>query len=392
MPDHDDARHMLDRAERAATAGDLASADELLSGAAQLQEKELGPHHPDLANTLNNLAIVAERAGRPGEAETLYRRAAAIASAAFPADHPMVVASRQNLEDFCRSRGLPVKVPIVIPPPRPDAPKVAQVAKAPELEQGPDAARTPPDVRSGHNGAASAAPSPSVTPSAAQRPEPASHRADVPMPLPAPNLRAGPHFFAWVAGGVVLLVVALLLMWRPGSTSDPSPSAAAPATAAPRPGDTAPPPSAASPASPTPVEQVPRPKAAPRGGEPAAGTNKPLPTSKRSGMGAITLATAQLCGTFSTSGGAWRCTPAGTPVRPGPIVFYTRVRSARNAAVVHRWYRGRTLRQSVRLTTRASAREGYRTYSRQTVSQGDWTVEARTADGTLLHEQKFAVR
>jgi hypothetical protein len=79
-------------------------------------------------------------------------------------------------------------------------------------------------------------------------------------------------------------------------------------------------------------------------------------------------------------------------VRPGPIVFYTRVRSARNAAVVHRWYRGRTLRQSVRLTTRASATEGYRTYSRQTVSQGDWTVEVRSADGTLLHEQKFAVR
>ena len=103
-------------------------------------------------------------------------------------------------------------------------------------------------------------------------------------------------------------------------------------------------------------------------------------------------ATAQLCGTFSTSGRRWRCTPVGTSARPGRIVFYTRVRSARNTAVVHRWYRGRTLRQSVRLTTRASPAEGYRTYSRQTVNQGDWTVEVRSADGTLLHEQKFAVR
>ena len=77
---------------------------------------------------------------------------------------------------------------------------------------------------------------------------------------------------------------------------------------------------------------------------------------------------------------------------PGPLVFYTRVRSPRDAAVVHRWYRGGTLRQSVTLRTRASASEGYRTYSRQTVHDGDWRVEIRSAGGNLLDERRFTVR
>ena len=118
MTEQQDARHLLERAERAATAGDLVSADELLRDAARIQEEELGPLHPDLANTLNNLAIVAERTGSSSEAETLYRRATAIAAAALPSDHPMIVASRQNLEDFCRARGLSIDAPAVTTPTR----------------------------------------------------------------------------------------------------------------------------------------------------------------------------------------------------------------------------------------------------------------------------------
>jgi hypothetical protein len=79
-------------------------------------------------------------------------------------------------------------------------------------------------------------------------------------------------------------------------------------------------------------------------------------------------------------------------VRPGPIVLYTRVKSPRDTAVVHRWYHGNTLRQSVKLAIRGNATEGYRTYSRQTVTDGDWRVEVRSVDGTLLHEERFAVR
>ena len=105
MSEVQDARRMLDQAERAAIAGDLASADELLRSAARIQEAELGPLHPDLVSTLNNLGIVAEKTGRPGDAEAFYRRAAATAYASLPSDHPRVAESRKTLEDFCRERG-----------------------------------------------------------------------------------------------------------------------------------------------------------------------------------------------------------------------------------------------------------------------------------------------
>ena len=92
-------------------------------------------------------------------------------------------------------------------------------------------------------------------------------------------------------------------------------------------------------------------------------------------------------------GAIWRCDPAVDAVSRGPIVLYTRVRSPRDAVVVHRWYQGDTLRQAVKLTIRANATEGYRTYSRQTVDDAaDWRVEVRSANGDLLHERRFAVR
>ena len=109
--------------------------------------------------------------------------------------------------------------------------------------------------------------------------------------------------------------------------------------------------------------------------------------------GTITLTAAELCETFSARGDDWRCKRAGDSVAPGPIVLYTRVRSPRDTSVVHRWYRGNTLQQSVRLMIRANWTEGYRTYSRQTVTIGEhWRVEVKSADGDLLREQRFAVR
>ena len=128
-------RNLIAEAERAAITGDFVSAEELLRAAARLQESELGPLHPDLANTLNNLAIVAEKSGRPDDAETFYRRAVAIASASLPADDPMVVASRQNLEDFCHARGRPIDRPDAAPtpaasPPSPPVPRRASPAPA----------------------------------------------------------------------------------------------------------------------------------------------------------------------------------------------------------------------------------------------------------------------
>jgi hypothetical protein len=117
-----------------------------------------------------------------------------------------------------------------------------------------------------------------------------------------------------------------------------------------------------------------------------------VPANKAPAAVGVAVGTAQLCRTFSISGSNWRCDPLGNTAAPGPIVFYTRVRSPRDTTVVHRWYRGGTLRQSVTLTIRANATEGYRTYSRLTVDEGEWRLEVRTADGNLLHEQRFAVQ
>ena len=156
---------MLDQAERAAIAGDLASADELLRSAARIQEAELGPLHPDLASTLNNLGIVAEKTGRPGDAEAFYRRAAAIASASLPSDHPIVADSRKTLEDFCRERGLPIDAAVATMPSAPDS------DRPPSSGTPLSVARTP-------------------TPTAAQPLPPALHGTSRPL--------------AWVAIGVVV--------------------------------------------------------------------------------------------------------------------------------------------------------------------------------------------
>jgi hypothetical protein len=347
MSELHDARRMLDQAERAATAGDLASADELLRSAARIQEAELGPLHPDLASTLNNLGIVAEKIGRPGDAEAFYRRAAAIASASLPSDHPIVVDSRKTLEDFCREHGLPIDAAVVTTPSVP-------------YSDRPRSSGTPVSV---------AHPS---TPTAAQPLPPALHITSRPL--------------ARVAIGVVVLVMTALLAKRvssPRQTPTPTPTAAPTQQRAAEP----PPPA---PVTPAPIQQAQSPKVVPRGSSGVV-TDK-RPAIARSAAG-ISLASAQLCQTFSTSGGNWRCDQVGDAVSRRPIVLYTRVRSPRNTVVVHRWYRGKTLRQSAKLTIRANTTEGYRTFSRLTIdSVGDWRVEVRSAGGDLLYEQRFTVR
>jgi Protein of unknown function (DUF2914)/Tetratricopeptide repeat len=344
-----DARHMLDQAERAAIAGDLASADELLRSAARIQEAELGPLHPDLASTLNNLGIIAEKTGQLGDAEASYRRAAAIASASLPSDHPTVADTRKTLEDFCRERGLPIDAPVVA------------------------ATSTP---------VSATPPSPSGTPLSVPRPTTATAAPPLPPALPSKS-----RSVAWVAIGVVALLAAAVLVWRASSSREASTAIPATAPAAQQAIEPPLPP----PTKPALIEQAQPSRIEPRGGSPDVVTRKP-PASARS-TAAVSLATTQLCQTFSTSGSNWKCDPVGDSVSRRPIVLYTRVRSPRDTAVVHRWYRGNTLRQSAKLAIRANATDGYRTYSRFSVDDvGDWRVEVRSMDGDLLYEQQFAVR
>jgi nucleoid-associated protein YgaU len=182
-----------------------------------------------------------------------------------------------------------------------------------------------------------------------------------------------------MAIGAVILVAAVLFVSQRWSSRD---------APAPAPAESVPPPRGAPAARSAPIEPAAVPKAAPRRDDRTVAAGKPPAPAP----GAATVAITELCRTFSMDGGSWRCDPAGNSVPPGRLVLYTRVKSTRDAVVVHRWYRGDTLRQSVRLAIQANPTEGYRTYSRQTVDAGDWRVEVRSADGSLLHEQRFAVR
>ena len=77
------------------------------------------------------------------------------------------------------------------------------------------------------------------------------------------------------------------------------------------------------------------------------------------------------------------------------MFFYTQVKSATATTIEHRWYQGERLRQTVQLRIQANPGAGYRTYSRHTVSSeraGDWRVELRSADGIVLHQERFTVR
>jgi Tetratricopeptide repeat/Protein of unknown function (DUF2914) len=359
-------RNLIEAAEAAANAGDLSGAEDLLQRSARIQEAELGPLHPDLANTQNNLAILAEKTGRLEDAERFYRRAVAIASASLPADDPMVASSRKNLEDFCRDRGLSIDAPpVTVASPE-------RMPREPEVFVRDDSAGI---AKPGSHGPAANAPEP-TPPISSGTPRPVGHPstavADRVSPAPAHSSRT----LAGIVIGLVLLSVAALFMMRSRVETPPQPQT--PSAVATGPG--LPPPAG-------PSKQSEPPRAAP------PRNNKSDPASAASGSSnAITLVVSQLCRTLSTSAGNWKCEPAGNSVAPGAIAMYTRVRSARDAVVIHQWYRGDKLQKSARLTVHANTTDGYRTYSRQTVHSGeDWRVEVKTANGDLLYEQRLTV-
>ncbi len=330
MSDTRDLASVLAAADQAAAAGDPVSAEKLLREAAAAQESSLGPLHPDLANTLNNLAVVCEMTNRPADAERYYRKAAAIAAASLAADHPFVATSRKNLEEFCAARGIPVEPPVMrlAPVPRPAA-------------------------------------KPAVTPAPTPRPREARVEPP-PVSAPRPSFSLAARV-ATVLGIVALIAVVARVAW-PRSATPPPASAAAPA-------DSAPP---ASPPARSPARPATKPTARP------AASAKDLPTVVNAG----------LCRNLATGPVDWACDRASSPVDPGSIVFYSRLRSPRDVTVQHLWYRGTQLQQTVDLQIRANLGRGYRTYSRRTVERGSgaWRVELRSRDGALLHEERFDVR
>jgi hypothetical protein len=398
MPETREPQSVIDAAEQAASAGDYASAEQLLREAALLQEASLGPLHPDLANTLNNLGVVCEITEKPDDAEDCFRRACAIASTVLEPDHPFVATSRKNLEDFCAARGkavdspepVLVSAPAVIPSVDPSTPAIADDREPPAI-QSDERPADPPLLEESRSVASR---KPYEEPPAVE-----SRRSSRPLAIGA-----------LIAGALILTFIATFTWLRSNHKVEPSPASPSVSPGSPPTAAVSPPPSTA--------PDVPKETGTDRGTAPSAGpktgatTSPPStgqPASQSSSLPAAAankritassekpplVATAQLCKDFSTGGSDWRCVVPTSPVGQGRLVFYTRLKSPTATTIQHRWYRDDRLRQAVELPIRANTTDGYRTYSRQTVDNrgaGNWRVELRTKDGVLLHEERFVVR
>jgi tetratricopeptide (TPR) repeat protein len=70
----------------------------------EIVEKQLGPDHPHVATSLNNLALLLQDQGNYAAAEPLYRRAIAILEKTLGPEHPNTKTARKNLEILLSER------------------------------------------------------------------------------------------------------------------------------------------------------------------------------------------------------------------------------------------------------------------------------------------------
>jgi hypothetical protein len=365
---------ILDAATRAAASSDWPTAEKCLRLALRMQEVALGPSHPELASILNNLAVVCEVSQKLDEAEMCYRRALTIVTSSLPPGHASVVTARQNLREFCEAHNLALDVVEELPAPADDTDAVVLIP--PPAGSASSAATAPPWSRAA---AVPALAAPDELPAAVEPPirlvppKPPIEQPAPPRPAAVPAARPPtPHWrsplaIVAVAGVLILGIVGALRSGddADGSASSTNTPAAPPKTAA---------------AAPVKRER-------PAAKRPAGATTSPAP--------APTVVDARLCAALSTGAGEWTCTPPGNPIGAGQLTFYTRIKSPTDTAVEHRWYRNGELRQSGALQIRANLGAGYRTFSRHTIDAagaGDWRVELRAPDGTLLHEERFVIR
>ena len=73
--------------------------------ALEIAEKALGPDHPDVATSLNNLAELYRTQGQYAQAEPLYKRSLVIWEKALGPDHPNVATSLENMAVLYRETG-----------------------------------------------------------------------------------------------------------------------------------------------------------------------------------------------------------------------------------------------------------------------------------------------
>lgn len=443
MPEALELPSLTAAAARAASEDDIARAAALLRQAVELQTSTLGPDHPDVATTLNNLALMLEKLGHVKEAGQCYRRAHAIAAAALGPDDPVVQVSRANLDAFRATYAQPPDsddgaplgptvwgdlgdFPVGAPAAEGVQPSEVSAVNPPvAMASAADAAVKEPVAAAGKPVAAVSAPvaavdtpvaaanQPTTTAPAASmslqgKPRPAPPRTKPPEPAPDLPLQFAPATVkvpvshpagrypsgarrssrAVVIGYLLVgMMLAVLTAWwlnRPQApiaagapAADVTPRAEAPAT--PAPPTPAPPPATSAAAPPTATASAPTQATTPR---PA-------------GAGAVGVTDARLCSALTRARNPWACTAVTSPLAGGAVYYYTRIRATRDVTIRHRWTLDGRVVQDVRLQIRANPTEGFRTFSRQTVSgvgAGAWVVTLLGPDGQTLDEQSFDVR
>jgi DUF2914 family protein/tetratricopeptide repeat protein len=340
---------ILDSAEQAAASGDYLQAESLLREVARLQAESLGPKHPDLASTFNNLGVVCERANKLMDAGRFYREALSIASASLDAEDPLVVTSRNNFDEFHRGLGLvDTEASQNIDVPTPIEEHVAvQTTAAHDRKTGTTLA--------------------TIT----ESPE-------------SPRLA----IVAGIAAGVALLVTLAVWWARTPANQRTTDDTRVVEQRLSELGD--------------PLVQV-TPAAPSQKDAPAtdAIVAPPVPTTEAVPARTIIsppakvdahVLEASLCQSLSTSGGQWDCTPTSDLGAGESLYFYTRIAAPTNMRIYHRWYRNGSLRQDVALLVHANPASGYRTYSLRRVEAGDWRVAVVDADGAVLGEANLEVR
>ncbi|MBF0602527.1 MAG: CHAT domain-containing protein, partial [Nitrospirae bacterium] len=105
-PEHPDVAQSLNNlAELYRVQGHYAQAEPLYKRSLAIREKALGPEHPEVALNLNDLAVLYKTQGQYAQAELLYKRSLAIYEKALGPEHPNVAASLKNVADLYSTQG-----------------------------------------------------------------------------------------------------------------------------------------------------------------------------------------------------------------------------------------------------------------------------------------------
>jgi len=89
-----DVKAMVERADKLYSEGKYRDAAAIWQQILAIQEKTLGPDHPEVATSLNYLALLQSFQGQNAAAKPLYRRSLAIREKALGPAHPDVATER----------------------------------------------------------------------------------------------------------------------------------------------------------------------------------------------------------------------------------------------------------------------------------------------------------